>query len=72
VSALKEAVELSLLRYRGGRASYVDVLDAEQQLYPSEVALAQTQRDQLTAVVSLYKALGGGWKLSDAEWGQPH
>jgi len=72
VSALKDAVELSLLRYRGGRASYLDVLDAEQQLYPAEVALAQTQRDQLAAVVSLYKALGGGWKLSDAEWSQPH
>jgi multidrug efflux system outer membrane protein len=72
VIALKDAVELSLLRYRGGRASYIDVLDAEQQLYPAEVALAQTQRDQLSAVVTLYKALGGGWKLSDAEWTQPH
>ncbi|HKE12553.1 MAG TPA: efflux transporter outer membrane subunit [Myxococcota bacterium] len=72
VIALKEAVELSLLRYRGGRASYLDVLDAEQNLYPAEVALAQTQRDQLSAVVTLYKALGGGWKLSDAEWQEPH
>jgi len=72
VTALKEAVELSLLRYRGGRASYLDVLDAEQQLYPAEVALAQTQRDQLDAVVTLYKALGGGWKLSDAGWTGPH
>jgi multidrug efflux system outer membrane protein len=72
VAALKEAVELSLLRYRGGRANYLDVLDAQQQLYPAEDALAQTQRDQLTAVVTLYKALGGGWKLSDAEWNKPH
>ena len=72
VAALKEAVELSLLRYRGGRATYLDVLDAEQQLYPAEDALAQTQRDQLSAVVTLYKALGGGWNLSDAEWSEPH
>lgn len=72
VVALKESVELSLLRYRGGRASYLDVLEAEQQLYPAEDALAQTQRDQLSAVVTLYKALGGGWKLSDAEWNEPH
>ena len=72
VAALKEAVELSLLRYQGGRATYLDVLDAEQQLYPAEDALAQTQRDQLSSVVTLYKALGGGWKLSDAEWNEPH
>jgi outer membrane protein, multidrug efflux system len=72
VAALKEAVELSLIRYRGGRATYLDVLDAAQQLYPAEDALAQTQRDQLSAVVTLYKALGGGWKLSDAEWSEPH
>ncbi len=53
VVALKEAVDLSLLRYQGGRSSYLDVLDAEQQLYPAEDALAQTQRDQLSAVVTL-------------------
>ncbi len=39
------------------------VLDAEQLLYPAEVALAQTERDQLIAVVNLYKALGGGWAM---------
>lgn len=71
VVALKEAVALSLLRSQGGRASYLDVLDAEQQLYPAEDALAVTQRDQLSAVVTLYQALGGGWKLSDAEWNEP-
>jgi outer membrane protein TolC len=35
---------------------------AEQLLYPAEAGLAQTERDQLLAVVSLYKALGGGWQ----------
>jgi len=39
-------------------------MDAEQLLYPAENALAQTQRDQLIAVVNLYKALGGGWETS--------
>jgi outer membrane protein, multidrug efflux system len=34
-----------------------------QLLYPAENALAQTQRDQLIAVVNLYKALGGGWAM---------
>lgn len=68
VASLKEAVDLALLRYKVGRASYFEVLEAEQQLFPAEDALAQTQRDQLIAIVDLYKALGGGWKLSDATW----
>ena len=71
VQSLKEAVDLSLLRYSAGRASYFEVLEAEQLLFPAEDALAQTQRDQLLAVVDLYKALGGGWNLSDVEWSHP-
>ena len=71
VVALKEAVDLATQRYTAGRASYFEVLEAQQQLFPSESALAQTQRDQLLAVVNLYKALGGGWDLKDSEWAQP-
>jgi multidrug efflux system outer membrane protein len=71
VAALKEAVDLSLLRYDAGRASYFEVLEAEQLLFPAEDAVARTHRDQLLAVVSLYKALGGGWNLTDAEWQKP-
>ena len=62
VAALRDATDLSLASYTVGVSNYLDVLDAEQQLYPAETALAQTQRDQLLAVVNLYKALGGGWK----------
>jgi outer membrane protein, multidrug efflux system len=72
VQANREAVDLAMQRYTGGRANYFEVLDAEQSLFPSENALAQAQRDQLVAVVSLYKALGGGWNLKDEEWTQPH
>jgi len=63
VAALQEALDLSLLRYKTGLANYIEVLDAAQLLYPAEAALAQTQRDQLLAVVNLYKALGGGWEM---------
>jgi multidrug efflux system outer membrane protein len=38
------------------------VLDAQRQLFSAELDLASTTRDQLTAVVQLYKALGGGWQ----------
>jgi multidrug efflux system outer membrane protein len=71
VVSLKEAVDLALLRYRAGRASYFEVLEAEQLLFPAQDALAQTRRDQLLAVVNLYKALGGGWNLPDTEWATP-
>ena len=71
VFALRDSVDLSLERYGAGRANYFEVLDAQQQLFPSEAALAQTQRDQLLAVVNLYKALGGGWNLKDEDWSQP-
>ncbi|MBV9725038.1 MAG: efflux transporter outer membrane subunit [Gammaproteobacteria bacterium] len=72
VASLRESVDLALQRYDAGRASYFEVLEAEQQLFPSEDALAQTQRDQLVAVVNLYRALGGGWNLKDEAWSQPH
>ena len=63
VEALEESVRLSLLRYTDGLANYIEVLDAQQQLFPAETTLAQVERDQLLAVVQLYKALGGGWSI---------
>jgi multidrug efflux system outer membrane protein len=62
VTALGTAVKLSSERYVAGKSSYYEVLEAQQQLFPSELNLARTRRDQLLAVVSLYKALGGGWQ----------
>lgn len=61
VAALRESVRLSTLRYSGGLAGYFEVIESQQQLFPAENALAQTRRDQLIAVVQLYRALGGGW-----------
>jgi multidrug efflux system outer membrane protein len=62
VKALEKAVKLSTERYIAGKASYYEVLEAQQQLFPSQLNLAATVRDQQVVVVSLYKALGGGWK----------
>jgi multidrug efflux system outer membrane protein len=66
VQALQNSSEIALLRYEGGRASYFEVLEAQQQLFPAEDAEAQNARDQLLAVVNLYKALGGGWSANDS------
>ena len=62
VTALGNAVRLSSERYAAGKASYYEVLEAQQQLFPAELSLARAQRDQLLALVALYKALGGGWQ----------
>ncbi len=62
VNTLDQAVKLSSERYVAGKASYYEVLEAQQQLFPAQLNLARTERDQLLAIVSLYKALGGGWR----------
>jgi len=62
VAAYQEAVRLASLRYNSGLSAYFEVLEAQQQLFPAEISLAQTRRDQLVALVNLYRALGGGWQ----------
>jgi multidrug efflux system outer membrane protein len=56
----------------GGFASYYEVLEAQQLLYPAEFALSETSRDRRLAIVQLYKALGGGWSLNDAQFTNGH
>jgi multidrug efflux system outer membrane protein len=62
VVSLRDAARLADVRYRGGVTSYLEVLDTERQLFDAELQLAQAQRDELLAVVQLYRALGGGWE----------
>jgi multidrug efflux system outer membrane protein len=62
VESLRDAARLAEIRYRGGVTSYLEVLDTERQLFDAELLLAQAQRDELLAVVRLYRALGGGWQ----------
>jgi multidrug efflux system outer membrane protein len=56
----------------GGLASYYEVLEAQQLLYPAEFSLSETSRDRRLAVVQLYKALGGGWNLNNAQFANGH
>ncbi len=62
VAALSESVRLSNLRYRGGLDSYLQVLDAERNLFGGQLTLAQLRLQELQSVVQLYRALGGGWQ----------
>jgi multidrug efflux system outer membrane protein len=58
-----ETVKLSTDRYRAGVSSYLDVVNAEQNLFAAQLALAQTLGAQFAATAQLYRALGGGWLL---------
>ena len=62
VTADREAVHLANQLYGNGLASFLNVLDAERSLYQSEDQLAQSERDVSLNLVTLYKALGGGWE----------
>jgi outer membrane protein, multidrug efflux system len=65
-AANRRALSLANLRYERGLSTQLEVLDAERQLFSAELDLASTTRDQLGAVVQLYKALGGGWQSQPA------
>jgi multidrug efflux system outer membrane protein len=65
VAAYQEAVKLATMRYTAGLSSYMEVLEAQQQLYPAENSLSQARLSRLVTLVQLYKALGGGWNLKD-------
>lgn len=62
VQALSETARLSTLRYEGGLDSYLQVLDAQRNLFAGQLQLAQLRLQELNSVVQLYRALGGGWE----------
>ena len=61
LSAAREAVRLAGVRYREGLVTYLDVLDTQRTTLAAETQLVLTERTRLTDMVSLFKALGGGW-----------
>ncbi len=67
LGALRETMRLADLRYKAGYTGYLEVLNAQRDLAQAETALVDAQRNQLNAVVSLYRALGGGWSGVDFE-----
>jgi multidrug efflux system outer membrane protein len=62
VQTLKERSRLAYLRYDGGVGSLLDALDADRDYFEAQLVLAQVKLSELTAVVQLYRALGGGWQ----------
>jgi multidrug efflux system outer membrane protein len=66
VAAERKVLDLAELRYRGGVAAYLEVLDAQRSLFDAELSETGVQRDELVALIQLYKALGGGWSEAPA------
>jgi multidrug efflux system outer membrane protein len=62
VATLGDRSRLSYMRYRGGVDTLLNALDADRDLFDAELGLAQTRRNELLALVQLYRALGGGWQ----------
>ncbi len=61
VEAERKVVELSELRYRGGVAAYLEVLDAQRSLFNAEIDETSSMAEHVNSLIRLYKALGGGW-----------
>jgi len=63
--AAAETLRLQRMRYRAGVISYIEILDAERQLFAAQIDLARARLQQLQSYVDLYRALGGGWSDQD-------
>jgi multidrug efflux system outer membrane protein len=63
VKSLQEATRLTQLRFEAGESTVLDVLDAERQVFAAQGQQAQGWREQFAALVSVYKAMGGGWMV---------
>jgi multidrug efflux system outer membrane protein len=68
VEAYRESVRLAFKRYDSGLSSYFEIVDSQIQLYPAESSSVTYDLGRKLAVVDLYRALGGGWNLSDSQW----
>jgi len=68
VAAARNAARLSRARYEGGVVDYLEVLDSERSLFTAELGESSARQQSLTAVVRLFKALGGGWDPEEQDW----
>lgn len=65
VQSLREAERIAQMRFEGGVSPYLEVLDAQRQLFSAELSLAEALCDQQRSVIRLYLALGGGWNKAE-------
>ncbi|EFL52610.1 RND efflux system, outer membrane lipoprotein, NodT family [Solidesulfovibrio fructosivorans JJ]] len=61
--AAKRSADLAFIQYSEGKTDYTTVLVAQQQLLKQQDDLVQMRGQVATSLVSLYRALGGGWQV---------
>jgi len=64
-AGFRDATDLANRRYRAGLSDYLDVLAAQRQVFPAQIALARARYARLNVLVQLYRALGGGWEAPE-------
>jgi NodT family efflux transporter outer membrane factor (OMF) lipoprotein len=64
VAAAQRSLDISLNRYKGGLANYIEVLTAQTALLSNQRTQADVLSRRFTATVQLVQALGGGWNVS--------
>lgn len=62
VDTLRQAVSNAKLLFRSDMANYLEVITAQGNALNAELDLASIRRQELSAMVELYRSLGGGWK----------
>lgn len=62
LAALQNVARIAKARYEGGTSSYLEVLDAERNLFAAEMDLTEARSARQQSVVQTYRALGGGWR----------
>jgi multidrug efflux system outer membrane protein len=62
LTATSESYRLSNMRFTNGVDNYLGVLDSQRLLYSAQLSLVNVKLARLQNLVTLYKALGGGWQ----------
>lgn len=62
VEKLDQSIEVSNTLFQSARADYLEVLTTRREALESQLELVETKKEQMLAMVHMYRALGGGWK----------
>jgi len=69
---LARSLEIARDRYRGGYSSYLEELDAQRNLFNTELAVIQIEENRIGNLINLYQALGGGWQADAIHASEEH
>ncbi|MBD0832968.1 TolC family protein [Aestuariibaculum sediminum] len=61
VDALTRSIDISNTLFKSARADYLEVLLVQREALESKFEMVETKKEQMNAMVNMYRALGGGW-----------